>query len=113
MAVIHAKPMIRKTNNSFYSYVSFLLYVSFLACILLQVETHLTGSGLAASAGYDKTLILLLLLGATVLVLVLGARFLVAELSNALQISPVMRDGQGLEIQFKNLGENSFHLFLR
>jgi hypothetical protein len=91
---------------SFYSYTAFLLFIVFFASILLQFKT-----GYGGEAGYDKTLILVLLFGATICVLVLGACFLIKDLARARK-HVLMGDTTGAAIRFKKLTAERFHLFL-
>jgi hypothetical protein len=109
MVIIRLQPMLHVSNNSFYPYTSFLLFVIFLASVLLQVETGFGGS---VDVGYNKTLILALLFGATIGVLLLGLRFLSKDLQRASK-HPLMCDRKGVVIQFKKLRPDCFHLFLR
>jgi hypothetical protein len=110
MAIIYAKPMLHISNNSFYPYTTFLLFVVFLATILLQVETRFVQAGVD-DAGYNKTLILVLLFGATMSVLVLGVYFLAKDIAQSRKHS-LMCDDSGAVIQFRKLAANAFHLFL-
>jgi hypothetical protein len=110
MAIIHTKPMLHISNNSFYPYTTFLLFVVFLATILLQVETSFFESGIGY-AGYNKTLILVLLFGATIGVLLLGTYFLAKDIAQSRKHS-LMCDDKGAVISFRKLGVDAFHLFL-
>jgi hypothetical protein len=89
-----------------------MLYVVFLACILLQVESYFVGSGIEANAGYDKTLILVLLLGSTGLVLSFGVHFVYKDIQQSLKQSTVIHGEKGATIEFKMLTADAFHLFL-
>jgi hypothetical protein len=89
-----------------------MLYVVFLACILLQVESHFMGAGIEANAGYNKTLILVLLLASTGLVLFFGVHFVFKDIQQSLNQSTVIHGEKGATIEFKMLAADAFHLFL-
>jgi hypothetical protein len=97
--------------TSFYPSTSFLLFVIFLASILLKVETVYTESDLQG-AGYNKTLILVLLFGSTISVLLLGIKFLMKDVAESRKTNVVMCDDKGTPIQFMKLQTDEFHLFL-
>jgi magnesium-transporting ATPase (P-type) len=110
MAIIHTKPMLHISNNSFYPYTTFLLFAVFLASILLQVETSFVQSGFG-DAGYNKTLVLVLLFGATIGVLLFGVYFLAKDIAQSRKHS-LMCDDKGTIISFRKLSVEAFHLFL-
>jgi hypothetical protein len=70
------------------------------------------GAGIEANAGYDKTLILTLLLGATGLVLFFGVHFIYKDIRQSLTQSTVIHGEKGAVIQFRKLADNALHLFL-
>ena len=89
-----------------------MLYVVFLACILFQVESHFMGAGIEANAGYDKTLILVLLFGSSGLVLFFGVCFVYKDIQQSLEQSTVIHGEKGATIEFRKLEAEAFHLFL-
>jgi hypothetical protein len=85
--------------------------VIFLASILLQVETVYDEYSVQ-SAGYNKTLILVLLFGSTISVLLLGIHFLMKDTAESLKRDTVLTDDKGIPIQFMKLNADAYHLFL-
>jgi hypothetical protein len=112
LTIVRLQPMLHISNNSFYPYTTFMLFIVFFATILLQVETQFAQfRSVDIRAGYNKNLILVLLFGATIGVFLLGAYFLVRDIAQSYQHS-LMCDDKGAVIQFRRLGVEAFYLFL-
>jgi hypothetical protein len=111
LTIVRLQPMLHISNNSFYPYTTFMLFIVFFATILLQVETKFVEFRSVDDAGYNKTLILVLLFGATIGVLLIGAYFLAKDIAQSRQHF-LMCDDKGAVIRFRKLGLEAFHLFL-
>ena len=104
LLIIRVQPFLVYDNNALNAWSNFLLFISFLAVMLLQV---LFGT---ARNGFDTTLILGILVAAAALVLILGVVCLMNDISPN---SRLMHDAKGQLIEFKRLRADGFHLFLR